>query len=283
MSDDDAQVLKSTLAAGTTIGGHDYLVLDQMQLGFGLDGQLGGDLWLIAADPATGRPLRFADHVTFDATDPGVTLGRWPDGDPDQALFPMTEPTFGAANSGPVLGDVVISEIHYHPAPPPDGSLMSQEELEFVEVTNRSGTGLVLGGWQLDGFGFQFPDGTILAPGGNGRCGPFRSAWRNRTRPAAFREIYCGRCSRRSRCSARPAAALQRRWRAAQAAAAARRTSTRAATSWSTRSTTTISPHGRTPPTVVAQSLTRVSADAFGGLAASWIGCRTEPRWRWHG
>jgi hypothetical protein len=109
--------LSTPVALHLAISGHGYLVLDQVQLGFGLDGRLGDDLWLIAADPATGRPLRFADHVRFDATETDVTLGRWPDGDPTAAgLFPMTEPTFAEANSGPVLGPAVISELHYHPA-----------------------------------------------------------------------------------------------------------------------------------------------------------------------
>ncbi len=164
LSDDDDNLFQSRLDP-VTIGGHDYVTIDVTQIGLALDGQLGDELYLVASDPITGRPLRFVDHVTFAGTNPGMTLGRWPDGDPNQALFPMTQPTLGGVNSGPALGAVVISEIHYHPAPPPDGSLITQDELEFVEVTNRSGTGLVLGGWWLDGFGFQFPDGTVLAPG----------------------------------------------------------------------------------------------------------------------
>jgi hypothetical protein len=156
--------MKFAFPDGTTLGSGDYLVRDETEFGFGLDGQLGDDLWLIEADSATGRPVRFADHVEFDAAEPGVTFGRWHNADPAGTLFPMTASTFGGPNSGPVQGDVIISEIHYHPATPPAGSAIDVDALQFVEVYNRSGTGVTLGLWRVGGYGFTFPEGTTLAP-----------------------------------------------------------------------------------------------------------------------
>ncbi|MHC1768021.1 MAG: lamin tail domain-containing protein [Verrucomicrobiia bacterium] len=63
----------------------------------------------------------------------------------------------GSALPSPV-GQVVISEIMYRPAQP---------GASFVEVHNTSTTaGFDISGWRLDGVDFNFPNGTILGPGG---------------------------------------------------------------------------------------------------------------------
>ncbi|MFV2069713.1 MAG: lamin tail domain-containing protein, partial [Pirellulales bacterium] len=79
-------------------------------------GRLGGQVWLV--EPSLGRPERFVDTVRFGGSQTGVALGRWPDADPRASLFPMTDQTFGEKNRGPVIGDVVVSEVHYHPVAP---------------------------------------------------------------------------------------------------------------------------------------------------------------------
>jgi CotH kinase protein/Lamin Tail Domain len=57
---------------------------------------------------------------------------------------------------------VVFSEIMYHPVLETD-----VEEHEFLEIHNRGGEPLALGGWQIaGGVRFRFPDGTTLASGG---------------------------------------------------------------------------------------------------------------------
>ncbi|MBI4600636.1 MAG: lamin tail domain-containing protein [Planctomycetes bacterium] len=59
------------------------------------------------------------------------------------------------------LGDVVLSEIHYHP-PGSDGRFA-----EFLEVHNPSGGAVDLGGWRLrGGVELTFPPGTLLPAGG---------------------------------------------------------------------------------------------------------------------
>ncbi len=64
----------------------------------------------------------------------------------------------GAPAPEPAAGTVVINEILY--APGAGGSA-------FVEIFNRSATtAFDLTGWRINGLGFSFPPGTVLAPGG---------------------------------------------------------------------------------------------------------------------
>ncbi|MGI9429248.1 MAG: lamin tail domain-containing protein [Bythopirellula sp.] len=165
VSDTNNNLYKFQFADNTTMGAGQYLVLNETQLGFQLDGQFDEDVWLVAADSATGKPIRFAHHVEFEATDTDVSLGRWANGDPGGTLFPMITQTFGSANSGPVLGDVLISEVHYHPAPvpPAEAGNITQDELEFVELANVSGGPFDISNWKVDGIHFTFPAGTVLA------------------------------------------------------------------------------------------------------------------------
>jgi len=114
LSDSIDQLDRFVMPAGTTIDGGDYLVLTSSQLGFGLSGKQGEDVWLVEAEPG-GPAARFVDQVRFGGAEPGVSFGRWPSGQPGSELFPMTRRTFGGPNSGPVAGDVVISEVHYQP------------------------------------------------------------------------------------------------------------------------------------------------------------------------
>src|SRR5690606_24509945 len=59
-----------------------------------------------------------------------------------------------------------VTEINYHPAPPPLGSPFSKDDFEFIEVTNTSSTtSLNLAGVKFTrGLTFTFGD-IVLAPG----------------------------------------------------------------------------------------------------------------------
>lgn len=164
ISDSGANYLRYRIAPQTTVipaGG--YLVIDESQLGFGFRGEASDDAWLIAAD-ASGKPLRFADRVEFSATENGVTLGRWPDGIGSDDFFPMLTRTLGEPNDGPRLANVVLSEVHYHPPLPSEGSPLTQTDLEFVEIWNRSGQAVDIGYWRLNrAIEFTFPAGTNVA------------------------------------------------------------------------------------------------------------------------
>ncbi|MFT7303735.1 MAG: hypothetical protein ACI8UZ_002578 [Akkermansiaceae bacterium] len=109
---------------------------------FGISGSKGDDLWLLETD-SNGNPLAFVDHVEFAAAAPNTTLGRWLDGMGYDTLVTMTESTAGATNSGPVLGPVYLSEVHYAPT--------SSDAHEFVEITNQGTTTVSLDQWKLRG------------------------------------------------------------------------------------------------------------------------------------
>ena len=191
LSDAGDNLFKYQFGVGTTLAANSYLTRNQTQLGFALDGQNGDQLWLVEADPVTGVPLRFADVLEFDATATDVTLGRWLNGFGAATLFPMTTATLGSTNSGPVVGDVVITEVHYNPAgvPPVQQGNILQEELEFVELTNRSGTPLDVSHWSLTGIAYTFPAGSIMAAGESVAVVRFNPA-ATPAKATAFRDVF---------------------------------------------------------------------------------------------
>ncbi len=125
---------------------------------FGLNsGGNGDDLWLVETD-SSGRPINFVDQVEFAAATPGTTLGRWPDGMGLDTLFTMTARTPEAPNSGPVIGPVFVSEVHYNPP--------GSDSHEFVELTNTGDTAIPLEFWKLrGGLDFDFNASHNIAPG----------------------------------------------------------------------------------------------------------------------
>ncbi|MBN1851135.1 MAG: lamin tail domain-containing protein [Pirellulales bacterium] len=165
LSDDSENLFQFQVPGNAIIPNGEYLLLAETFLGFALDGEFGDDVWLIDADGLSGKPLRFADHVDFDATDSNVSLGRWLNGDPSGMLFPMTDPTPGTANSGPVFGNLQVTEVHYNPGevPTEEQANIAREELEFIEIYNRSSTELDIGNWVVEGIQFEFPSGTAIA------------------------------------------------------------------------------------------------------------------------
>lgn len=198
LSDTHNDFFKFTFATPVTIQSGEYVVLDEGEFGFAFDGQRGGDIWLIQGDPnRAGKPLRFADHHRLDTTQLNVALGRVPDANPTArgaALFPMSRPTFGAANSGFAVGSAAISEVHYHPAlvPPAEQGNIDADELEFVELYNTTSEPQDISGWtltQTSGTPFLMPTGTTIAPHRTlvlVRFDPDLAA----AKTAAFRNVY---------------------------------------------------------------------------------------------
>ncbi|MFC1759297.1 lamin tail domain-containing protein, partial [Planctomycetota bacterium] len=157
VTDSVANPFRYKIPANTEIDPGEYLSFDEVTLGFSFRGQESDNAFVIEPD-ATGKPLRFVDGVSYSATQNGVTLGRWEDGIGE--LFPMTERTFDDENSGPLIGDIVISEVHYNPAAPVG---VAADDLEFVELTNSSGVPLDLSQWQLaKSVDFTIPTGFIM-------------------------------------------------------------------------------------------------------------------------
>ncbi len=148
---------------------------------FALDGAHGDAVWLLETD-AGGKVRRIADSVTFGAAANGETFGRWPSS--TGVLYPMTHAALGAANSGPRIGPVIVSEVMYHYPGDTNG------HLEFIEIHNPSNAPLGIANWAIDrGFEYAFPSNATVAANGVTvlvRFDPNRET--NRT--AAFRAAY---------------------------------------------------------------------------------------------
>jgi hypothetical protein len=79
--------------------------------------------------------------------------------------------TFGGANSQPRVGPLVISEVAYHPEQPSAAALLVDptlidDDLEFIEIHNPTGSTVDLTDWRLAGDpDFDFAPGTMLGSG----------------------------------------------------------------------------------------------------------------------
>ncbi len=171
LSDARSNYQRFRIPDGTTIPPGGYVVFDEDDFNptpgdpgpndFALNGAHGDDVWLLAAD-AEGNPTRFVDHVAFGAAPGGESFGRWPNG--SGPLYPMIGPTLDKArpeeglNSGPRVGPVIISEVHYNPGP-----LQNDDDLEFIEIYNTIPATVELANWRIrKGIDFDFPAGATL-------------------------------------------------------------------------------------------------------------------------
>ena len=171
LSDRTDNFTSYTLPHQTTLAPGAFLVLNENQFnaggnGFGLSAN-GDSVWLTV--PGTnGQPVSFVDDVHFGGSRLGESLGRLPNG--EGPLAPLAQPSFGTTNVDSRTPAVVISEVHYHPVAPtaateidPD---MTEDQLEFIELTNLSDTTVDLGNWRLrGGVEMNFDAGTQLASG----------------------------------------------------------------------------------------------------------------------
>jgi hypothetical protein len=122
----------------------------------------------------------YSHSAEFGASFNGTSFGRYVNSAGDEFYPRQTALTLGTVNPGPVIGPVVISEIHYHPATNGD---------EFVELLNLTGSPVSLyhttfptNAWKLSGVDFTFP--TNLTLGANGTLLIVA------TNPADFRAKY---------------------------------------------------------------------------------------------
>gem|GEM_PF-458115 len=158
LSDDNGNLTKYRITAGTVIAASGYLVLNE-QGGYGGSftlSRLGGTTYLTQAD-AGGLLHGYRDQQDYDPSDVGVTLGRYVKSGGSQDFVAMASATPGAANGLPEVGPVVIDEVMYNPAA---GSN------EYVELRNTTNDPVDLSNWTFDGITFTFPAGTILAAHG---------------------------------------------------------------------------------------------------------------------
>ena len=149
---DRAETNKFILPANTLLAPGARCVFFESDLGFALSSQ-GEAIFLVRADGS-----RVIDAVRFGAQANGVSSGRWPDGAP--GIRELAQPTPGAPNSKPVVRDIVINELMYHP-------ISGQAKDEYVELHNRGAQAVDVGYWRfVDGISFMIPPGTVIPAGG---------------------------------------------------------------------------------------------------------------------
>jgi hypothetical protein len=130
----------------------------------------GDEAYLFAAD-AGGELTGYYHGFAYGAAAPGVAFGRHVTSVGAEDCVAQSQNTLGAANAGPRVGPVVISELMYHPPDLPGGLDNTAEE--FVELRNLSGEPVDLFDpirpahtWRLRGaVDLDLPGALTLAPG----------------------------------------------------------------------------------------------------------------------
>ena len=170
LSDDPANLAKWMIPEGTTIPPNGWTAFEAITTfqnptnpAFGLDKD--GEQLFLSFLAGTAED-RVADSISFKAQEPGLSWGRYPDGNPFWQT--LSTPTFNAANSTPLV-HVVINEIHYHPPDLAGGQDNSLDE--FIELYNPADAPIELfgaaGQWRIDGdVQLVLPAGLTIPPGG---------------------------------------------------------------------------------------------------------------------
>ena len=120
----------------------------------------GEEAYLYSADNA-GNLTGYSDGFSFGAAENGVSFGRYTNSVGEIQHPAQIAQTFGAPNSGPRVGPIVINEINYDPAPGDEA---------FIELKNITSDAVKLyhplqptNTWELNGVGFVFPANLELA------------------------------------------------------------------------------------------------------------------------
>ncbi len=175
LTDDFGTPKKYRIPAGTVIAAGGYLVLNQGDT-FGVGpnafafGGKGDQVYLFSAD-ADGALTGYVHGWDFGAQASGATFGRFVNSTGSDQFVTQVSPTLGAANAGPLVGPIVISEINYHP---PD-VLLGRGPVdncidEYIELHNNSSSPVELSSttnsWRLrDAVDYEFPPGTTIPAG----------------------------------------------------------------------------------------------------------------------
>jgi hypothetical protein len=185
LTDDRAAPAKYSIPAGTVVPARGYRVFDERDFNadtnaptsFLFDSH-GEEVFLFSAD-ASGVLTGYSHGFGFPSAANGVSFGRTTNSVGDIHYTPQVSNSFGAANSGPRFGPLVIEEIHYAPSP---------GDVEFIELRNPTASPVALydpefptNTWKLEGVGYSFPTGMVFAPGGLVVvCGADPGAFRSR-------------------------------------------------------------------------------------------------------
>ncbi len=123
----------------------------------------GEEVYLYSGN-AAGNLTGYSHGFAFGAAANGVSFGRHVLSTGEAHYPPQSALTLGATNAGPLVGPVVISEIHCQPLP---------GDAQFLELKNLTADAVPLYNpghpeltWRVNGIGYSFPPGLELAPNG---------------------------------------------------------------------------------------------------------------------
>lgn len=166
ISDDNSVPQKFRIPDGTIIAAGGYLVFTETDYASGavpFAFSSAGERVRLSAGDAAGSLTGYVDSWSFGGNDRDLTFGRETNSQNIIFLVMQKQPTPAAANSGPLIGPVVLSELMYNPAAGGD---------EFVELRNISNAPVPLydpanpgNTWKISGIGWTFPPGVTLQPG----------------------------------------------------------------------------------------------------------------------
>ena len=168
LSDDEDQLDMVTLSGLSAIAPGDYLVLTEAAHfgtnavgtnGFALS-ELGEAVYLSSGEGGVLTGYRVEQE--YGAAERDVTFGRYTKSDGRADFTAQSAQTPAATNAYPLIGEVVFTELMYHPA--------DSNGFEFIELCNTSSNDVALyhanyptNTWKLeDAVEFTFPEGTVL-------------------------------------------------------------------------------------------------------------------------
>lgn len=179
LTDDFRRPNKFRIPAGTVLPANGYVTFDESAFNaqtpvagntsFSLS-SFGEEVYLFSADGG-GALSGYLHGFGFGAAPSGVTLGRHLTSSGEERFVAQATATLGAANAGPKVGPIVISEIMYRPLDvPANGAYWDNTEDEYIELRNITGAPVTLfdparatNRWKLDnGVQFTFPPNTII-------------------------------------------------------------------------------------------------------------------------
>ena len=173
LSDDEDDLMKYEIASGVAIPAGGYTMFyEDLHFGnaaapgarspFALS-ESGETVFLV--QKGNGDTATCAERANFGASETGVAFGRHRLSTGAQVFVAMHENTPGAANSSPLVGPIVISEIMYNPA-------SGDQDEEYLELHNIGELAVHLGDaegrpWEFrEGVDFAFPVELVVPPGG---------------------------------------------------------------------------------------------------------------------
>ena len=115
LTDDESTPKKFEIPSGTVIPANGYLIFDESDFFTGPNAfrlsEYGEQAYLFSGN-FTGNLTGYSHGWDFQSAPNGVSYGRHMDSQGQDHLVPQSAKTFGSENSDPLVGPVVISEIH---------------------------------------------------------------------------------------------------------------------------------------------------------------------------